>query len=84
MMKLRARMIEDKTKCFKLDGQGTLLFGKRLVVPKNLELRKKVPDEAHESQFSIHPGNNLMYQDLKQRFLIGSHKKGSSPLCGRM
>jgi len=38
------------------------------VVPKNLELRKKILDEAHISRYSIHPGSNKMYQDLKQRF----------------
>ena len=40
----------------------------RLVVPKNLELRKQILDEAHLSRYSIHPGSNKMYQDLKQRF----------------
>ena len=65
MMKLRARINEDKLKCFWLDDQGILWFGKHLVVPKNFELRKKILDEAHESQSSIHPGSNKMYQDLK-------------------
>jgi len=68
MMKLRARINEDKLKCFQLDDQGILWFGKRIVVPKNFELRKKILDEAHESQFSIHPGSNKMYQDLKKKF----------------
>ncbi|CAO2168955.1 unnamed protein product [Urochloa humidicola] len=68
LINLRARMSEDKTKCFKLDDEGILWFGKRLVVPKNLELRKKILDEAHESQFSIYPGSNKMYQDLRKKF----------------
>ena len=68
MINLRARIHEQKLKCFKLDEQGILWFGKCLVVPKNSELRKKIFDEAHESQFSIHPGSNKMYQDLKQTF----------------
>ena len=38
------------------------------MVPKNFELRKKILDEAHESQFSIHPGSNKMYQDVKKKF----------------
>lgn len=67
-MKLRARINEDKLKCFKLDDQGILCFGKCLVVPKDFELRRKILDEAHESQFSIHPGSNKMYQDLKKKF----------------
>ena len=60
MINLRARIHERKLKCFKLDEQGILWFGKCLVVPKNSELRKKIFDEAHESQFSIHPSSNKM------------------------
>jgi len=74
-MKLRARINEDKLKCFKLDDQGILWFGKRLVVPKDFELRRKILDEAHESQFSIHLGSNKMYQDLKKKFWWTRMKK---------
>ena len=48
MMNLTARINEEKLKCFKLDEHGILWFGKRLVVPKNYEPRKKILDEAHE------------------------------------
>ena len=37
------------------------------MVPKDLELRKWILDEAHLSRYSIHPGSNKMYQDLRQR-----------------
>ncbi|WVZ52910.1 hypothetical protein U9M48_003910 [Paspalum notatum var. saurae] len=61
--------ISDKQKaCFTLDEQGVLWFKNRLVVPKDIELRKKIPDEAHTSLFTMHPGSNKMYQDLKQKF----------------
>ncbi|WVZ89645.1 hypothetical protein U9M48_036024 [Paspalum notatum var. saurae] len=33
-----------------------------------MELRKKILDEAHTSLFTMHPGSNKMYQDLKQKF----------------
>ncbi|WVZ69122.1 hypothetical protein U9M48_017960, partial [Paspalum notatum var. saurae] len=33
-----------------------------------MELRKKILDEAHTSMFTLHPGSNKMYQDLKQKF----------------
>jgi hypothetical protein len=55
---------EEKYKCFHQDSKGTLWFEDRLVVPKDLELRKKILDEAHLSKFSIHPGSNKMYHDL--------------------
>ncbi|WVZ80536.1 hypothetical protein U9M48_028005, partial [Paspalum notatum var. saurae] len=61
--------IKDKGKeCFTLDAQGVLWFKGRLVVPKDMELRKKILDEAHTSMLTMHPGSNKMYQDLKQKF----------------
>jgi len=38
------------------------------VVPKDFELTKQILDEAHLSRYSIHPGSNKIYQDLKQQF----------------
>jgi hypothetical protein len=58
----------DKYKCFRQDGKGVLWFEDRLVVPKNPELRKKLLDEAHLSKFSMHPGNNKMYHDLRSLY----------------
>ncbi|WVZ89930.1 hypothetical protein U9M48_036275 [Paspalum notatum var. saurae] len=36
--------------------------------PKDMELRRKILDEAHTSMFTMHLGSNQMYQDLKQKF----------------
>ncbi|WVZ81155.1 LOW QUALITY PROTEIN: hypothetical protein U9M48_028567 [Paspalum notatum var. saurae] len=58
----------DKRACFTLDDQGVLWFKNRLVVPKNMELRKKILDEAHTSMFTMHPGSNKMYQDISKNF----------------
>jgi hypothetical protein len=58
----------DKYKCFRQDNKGILWFGDRLVVPKNPELRKKILDEAHLSKFSMHPGSNKMYHDLRSLY----------------
>ena len=59
---------EVKAKCFTIDDHGIIWFGKRIVVPKVTELRKKILDEAHDSLLSIHSGSSKMYQDLKQKF----------------
>jgi hypothetical protein len=53
---------------FSIDDTNVLLFKNRLVVPKVPGLRQLILDEAHNTRFSIHPGSNKMYQDLKQRF----------------
>jgi hypothetical protein len=58
----------DKYKCFHQDNKGILWFGDRLVVPKNPKLRKKILDEAHLSKFSMHPGSNKMYHDLRSLY----------------
>ena len=70
MGKIRQRLRENdpKATCFRQDSDGVLWFNIRLVVPKDLELRKQILDEAHLSRYSIHPGSNKMYQDLRQCF----------------
>ncbi|WVZ71000.1 LOW QUALITY PROTEIN: hypothetical protein U9M48_019627 [Paspalum notatum var. saurae] len=65
---IREGMDEKKRACFTLDDQGVLWFKNRLVVPKDMELRKRILDEAHTSMFTMHPGSNKMFQDLKQKF----------------
>ncbi|WVZ62294.1 hypothetical protein U9M48_012058 [Paspalum notatum var. saurae] len=65
---IREVIDEEKKACFTLDDQGVLWFKNRLVVPKDMELRKKILDEAHTSVLTMHPGSNKMYQDLKQKF----------------
>ena len=67
MGKIRQRLSKNdpRVQCFHQDSEGVLWFKNRLVVPKDLELRKKILDEAHLSRYSIHPGTNKMYQDLK-------------------
>ncbi|WVZ58387.1 hypothetical protein U9M48_008666 [Paspalum notatum var. saurae] len=68
MAHIRDEINEKKKACFRLDEEGILWFKNRLVVPKDMELRKKILDEAHTSMFTMHPGSNKMYQDLKQKF----------------
>ncbi|KAI3802113.1 hypothetical protein L1987_30238 [Smallanthus sonchifolius] len=40
----------------------------RMWIPKIGELRAKILDEAHKSRYSIHPGTNKMYQDMKKEY----------------
>ncbi|WVZ51482.1 hypothetical protein U9M48_002627 [Paspalum notatum var. saurae] len=68
MAHIREGLDEKKRACFTLDDQGVLWFKNRLVVPEDMELRKKILDETHTSMFTMHPGSNKMYQDLKQKF----------------
>ena len=55
----------DKTKFLEKEA-GSLYFQNRLCVPDDKELKKKLLYEAHKTVFTMHPGGNKMYQDLKQ------------------
>ncbi|WVZ83375.1 hypothetical protein U9M48_030533 [Paspalum notatum var. saurae] len=68
MAHIRGEIDDKKKDCFTLDDWGVLWFKGRLVVPKDVELRKKILDEAHTSMLTMHPGSNKMYQDLKKKF----------------
>ena len=62
--------MEGRTTEFREDEQGTIWFEKRICVPNNPDLRKLIFQEAHESPYSIHPGNTKMYMDVKERFCV--------------
>jgi hypothetical protein len=65
-IKRRMQEGDPKVTCFHEDAEGTLWFKKRLVVPKEEALKKKILDEAHTSRYSIQPGNTKMYHELRQ------------------
>jgi hypothetical protein len=65
---IKEKVRTDQHTDFSIDDTDVLWLKNRLVVPKVLELRQLILDEAHNTRFSIHPGSNKMYQDLKQRF----------------
>ena len=53
MNRIREEIDDKKKACFTLDDQGVLWFKNRLVVPKDMELRKRILDEAHTSMFTV-------------------------------
>jgi hypothetical protein len=66
MGKIRARKIKGEAKEYTIDDDDTIWFRNCLVVPKKFD--DDTIAEAHESQFSIHPGSNKMYQDVRKKF----------------
>ena len=44
-------------------------------MPNDPEIRKLILQEAHDSPYSIHPGNTKMYLDLKESFWWTGMKK---------
>jgi hypothetical protein len=53
---------------FTEDEQGTIWFKDRIGVPETDNLRETILKEAHDSDYSIHPGSTKMYQDLKLKY----------------
>jgi hypothetical protein len=68
MKHIHDKIEAGKANCFRKDDQGILWFNDRIVVPKDVEVRQQILDEAHLSRYSIHPGSTKMYQDLKQHY----------------
>ncbi|GJR73707.1 putative reverse transcriptase domain-containing protein [Tanacetum coccineum] len=50
---------------FEFRPDGTRYFGNRVWLPRFSGLRDLVTHESHKSKYSIHPGSDKMYQDLK-------------------
>ena len=52
---------------FVIHEDGTIRFHNRVFVPAVAKLKKKILDEGHNTQHSVHLGGNKLYKDLKQR-----------------
>jgi hypothetical protein len=58
----------EKSPGFIEDDEAVLWYKGRICVPNVKELKDKILREAHESAYSIHPGGNKMYHDLKATY----------------
>jgi hypothetical protein len=65
---IRQLIIDGKGPDFHEDAEGVVWFKDRLCVPNITSIRELILKEAHETAYSIHPGSEKMYQDLKKRF----------------
>nr|ABA95128.1 retrotransposon protein, putative, Ty3-gypsy subclass [Oryza sativa Japonica Group] len=72
---LKKNMRVGKARDFHEDEHGTIWLGERLCVPDDKELKDLILTEAHQTQYSIHPGSTKMYQDLKEKFWWVSMRK---------
>jgi hypothetical protein len=53
---------------FTEEEKGTVWFMDWICVPELDSLRETILKEAHDFDYSIHPGSTKMYQDLKQKY----------------
>jgi hypothetical protein len=66
--KIQQLIIDGKGKDFREDAEGLVWFKDRLCILNIKLIRELILKEAHETTYSIHPGSEKMYQDLKKRF----------------
>ncbi|KAD4889198.1 hypothetical protein E3N88_21271 [Mikania micrantha] len=55
-------------KQMKQKDDGAYYLMDRIWIPRYGELREVVMDEAHKSRYSVHPGSDKMYHDLKTTY----------------
>jgi hypothetical protein len=68
IQEIKDMMAEDRGPDFTKDKQGTIWFKNRICGPEIDSLCETILKEAHDSDYSIHPGSTKMYQDLKQKY----------------
>ncbi|GKF87628.1 putative reverse transcriptase domain-containing protein [Tanacetum coccineum] len=58
-----------------LRNDGALSYLDRIWVPLKCDVRTLIMDEAHKSKYSVHPGADKMYYDLRDRYWWSGMKK---------
>jgi hypothetical protein len=85
IQEIKRNIKEEKSPGFLKDDEGVLWYKGRICVPNVKELKDKILCEAHESAYSIHPGGNKMYHDLKVTYFWYGMKRDvieCVTLCG--
>jgi hypothetical protein len=64
---IRQLTLEGRGKDFREDAKGVVWFKDCLCVPNVQSILDLILKEAHETAYSMHPGSEKMYQDLKKK-----------------
>ena len=76
LLKLKGQAREGKAEELFVHEDGGLRFNGRWCFPTGeASLKERILDEAHCTKFSVHPGGDKMYQDLKLMFWWSRMKK---------
>jgi hypothetical protein len=65
LQEIKKNIIKGKSPGFTKDDQGMLWYKGRIYVSDVKKIKDIILQEVHNSTYSIHPGGNKMYQDLK-------------------
>jgi hypothetical protein len=81
IQEIKRNIMKEMLPSFLEDEEGVLWYKGRICVPNIKELKDKILREAHESAYSIHPGGNKMYHDLKVTYWWYGMKRDVAVCC---
>ena len=68
LVHIMEKIREGKKTTFTLLEDEILHLQGRLCVPNDVDIRKQILSEAHETPYSVHPGATKMYLGLREYF----------------
>nr|GEW48679.1 putative reverse transcriptase domain-containing protein [Tanacetum cinerariifolium] len=74
-LKALAEWLRGLEKHFERRDDGGIYFFDRIWIPSVSGVRKLIMDEAHTSRYSIHPGADKMYYDLRELYWCPGMKR---------
>ncbi|GJR45856.1 putative reverse transcriptase domain-containing protein [Tanacetum coccineum] len=80
---IKAENLPVMDKAFKIRPDGTRCIKNRRWLPLFGNLRNLIMHESHKSKYSIHPGSDKMYQDLKKLYWWPNMKAIISEYVGK-
>ncbi|VVA40329.1 PREDICTED: retrotransposon, partial [Prunus dulcis] len=75
LCRIRGEVESGSRKDYAIRGDGALVTGTRICVPKNDYLKREILEEAHCSTYTMHPGSTKMYRTLRE-YYSWPHMKG--------
>jgi hypothetical protein len=82
-LKLKKERSGEPGSDFSTNEDGSLRFKERWCVPENEALKRKILEEAHHTPYSVHPGGDKLYKDLKRTFWWPKMKKEVAEFVSR-
>ena len=66
------KIVEEVKKGDKVDfvirDDGILLFGNRLCIPNDQNLKRDILEEGHSYAYAMHPGSTKLYRNLREHY----------------
>ena len=83
MIRLRVEIEGGRKPEFQIRNDGVIVKGSRICVPEIGELKREIMEEAHSSEYAMHPGSTKMYHTLREHYWWKGMKKESADFVSR-